>query len=42
MKAFLMACLAMVVITVGADVALYHLGFSSEQVFQKDAVRLGE
>ncbi|MEM7743174.1 MAG: hypothetical protein AAF409_05635 [Pseudomonadota bacterium] len=42
MKAFLLACIAMAIITVGADLALDRVGFSSEEVFQRDAVRLGD
>ena len=42
MKAFLAAVVAMVVITVGADMALDRLGFSSAEVYKTDNVRLGE
>ena len=42
MKAFLSAILALVVITVGADMILDQIGFSAEDYFQKDSVRLGE
>lgn len=40
MKAFLAAVVALVVITVGADMALDEAGFSAEEVFKKDSVRL--
>jgi hypothetical protein len=42
MKAFLTAMIVMAVMTVGADYALDMAGFSAEQVFQKDSVRLGD
>lgn len=42
MKAFLAAIVALVVITVGADMVLDRIGFSAEEVFQKDSVRLGD
>ena len=42
MKAFLSAILALIVITVGADVVLDQIGFSAEDYFQKDSVRLGD
>jgi len=41
MKAFLIACIAMIVIAVGADLALNEIGFSSSEVFQTENVRLG-
>ena len=40
MKAFLAAILAMVVIAVGADAALQHAGFSVDEKFTKQDVRL--
>ena len=42
MKAFLAAIVAMVVLTVGADMVLDRIGFSSEEVHQRDAVRLDD
>ncbi|MFK7943734.1 MAG: hypothetical protein AB8B85_12590 [Paracoccaceae bacterium] len=42
MKAFLAAVVAMVVITIGADLALDQAGFSAEERFSKRDVRLGE
>lgn len=42
MKAFLAAVVAMVVIAVGADLALDRLGYSAAEVFSKPTVRLGE
>ncbi len=42
MKAFLVAVVAMVVIAVGADMALDRMGFSSAEVFSKPSVRLGD
>lgn len=41
MKAFLAAILALIVITVGADMALEYAGFSAAERFQKEDVRLG-
>ena len=42
MKAFLAAIVALIVITVGADLVLDEIGFSAADVFQKDSVRLGD
>ncbi len=42
MKAFIAAVVAMVVIAVGADMALDRIGFSSAEVYSKENVRLGE
>lgn len=41
MNAFLAAVLALIVITVGADMALDKAGFSAEERFQSSDVRLG-
>ena len=40
MKAFLAAILFMVVVSVGADFALNEAGFSAEEVFKTENVRL--
>ena len=42
MKAFLAALVAMAVITVGADFALYYAGFSAAEQAATASVRLGE
>lgn len=42
MKAFLAAMIALVAITVCADMALNHAGFSSADVYSGSDVRLGE
>ncbi len=42
MKAFLVAVVAMVVIAVGADLALDFAGFSSAEVYSMPDVRLSE
>ena len=42
MKAFLAAVVAMVVIAVGADLALNQAGFSAEEKFSKRDVRLSD
>ena len=42
MKAFLAAILFMVVVSVGADIALQRAGFSAEEVFKSENVRLPE
>ena len=42
MKAFLMAMVALVVLTYGADMVLRDMGYSSEQRFSTNNVRLGE
>lgn len=42
MKAFLLALVALVVITVGADYALNQAGFSSAEQYSSDDVRLGD
>ena len=41
MKAFLLALVATAAITIGADMALDELGFSSAELFQTENVRLG-
>ena len=41
MKAFLVAVAAMVVISVGADMLLDRMQFSSAEVYSKPSVRLG-
>lgn len=41
MKAFIAAIVALVVISVGADMALDQAGFSAEEKFSKRDVRLG-
>ena len=40
MKAFLAAILFMAVVTVGADFALDQAGFSAEEIFKTENVRL--
>ena len=42
MKAFLAAVVAMIVIAVGADMALDRMGFSTAEVYKTENVRLGE
>jgi hypothetical protein len=42
MKAFLAAMLAMVAITVGADLLLDRAGFSAADVYSLESVRLGQ
>lgn len=42
MKAFLAAVVFMAVVTVGADFALQQAGFSAEETFQGNNVRLSE
>lgn len=42
MKAFLLAVIVMAVISVGANMYLETLGFSSADTFSTDSVRLGE
>lgn len=42
MKAFLAAAVAIVVISVGADMLLNRLQFSSADVYSTSSVRLGE
>ena len=42
MRAFIVAMVALAVITVGADLALDRLGYSSEQVYSQPNVRIGE
>ena len=42
MKAFLAAMVALVIITIGADLVLDRAGFSAEEVYQRDSVRLGD
>ena len=41
MKAFLAAVVAMVVISVGADIVLDRMSFTSAEVYSKPSVRLG-
>ena len=42
MKAFLVAVAAMVVISVGADMLLDRMQFTSAEVYSKPSVRLGD
>jgi len=42
MKAILAAVVAMLVIAVGADMALDRMGFTSAEVYSKPTVRLSE
>lgn len=42
MKAFLAAVLAMVVISVGADMLLDRMSLTTENVYSKESVRLGD
>lgn len=41
MKAFLAALVALVVISVAADQGLHRAGFSAEEVYKSENVRLG-
>ena len=42
MREILLACLAMILIAVGASYGLHHMGFSSAEQTSGAAVRLGE
>ena len=42
MKAFLAAVAALIVISVGASFGLGEAGFSAEEVYQSESVRLGD